>query len=268
METENCGYLIIESSTEPTRPNIIEHNKDNVVIEAIMQEAEAGNRNRREYAFDALDGAVRSPQIQEKLKRKSLFGEAGHPLSDKMERQTYIDQTRMSHVIKNLWWEQNILKGQVASANTTCGKDFEGLIRQGTEVAFSMRGLGGVTRKVNGLTRVEKPLHIITWDWVIFPSHSNAYQTSIIKESLDAIGNSKIITEGLMLPVEMDDILSYIKEESDNIKTSINHLELDPRTAKLGEDNKTISFDIEDGKAVLFVEDAIRREINSYLAKF
>jgi Prohead core protein serine protease len=267
MESQK-GFLIIESNTEPAKPNIIEHNKDSVVIEAIMQEAEAGNRNRREYAFDALDGAVRSPQIQEKLKRKSLFGEAGHPLSDKIERQTYIDQTRMSHVIKNLWWESNILKGTVASTLTSCGRDFEGLIRQGTEVAFSMRGLGGVTRKKDGLTRVEKPLHIITWDWVIFPSHSNAYQTSIIKESLDNPMSGKILTEGLMLPMEMTDILSFIKEESENIKLSVDHLGLDPSTAHLSEDFKTVSYNTEDGKAVLFVEDVIRKEINNYLLKF
>lgn len=264
---QNVGFLIIESTSEPVKPNILEHNKDNVVIEAIMQEAEAGNRNRRVYAFDALDGAVKSPQIQEKLRRKSLFGEAGHPLSDQIERQTYIDQTRMSHVIKNLWWENKILKGTVASTNTSAGKDFEGLIRQGTEVAFSMRGLGGVTRKVDGLTRVEKPLHIITWDWVIFPSHSNAYQTSIIKESAGHPMNRKVLTEGFMMDVQMQDILDYVKMESDNFKTTIDHLELDPNTAMLSENGKTISVKTEDGKAVLFVEEAIRKEIDSFLIK-
>jgi Prohead core protein serine protease len=262
---QNVGFLIIESTSEPTKPSILEHNKDSVVIEAVLQEAEAGNRNKRIYAFDALDGAVRSPQIEEKLKRKSLFGEAGHPLSDKIERQTYIDQTRMSHVIKSLWWDNKILKGQVATTNTLAGKDMEGLIRQGTEVAFSMRGLGGVTRKVDGLTRVEKPLHIITWDWVVFPSHSNAYQTNIIKESAMHPMNKRVLSEGLMVSVEMQSILDYIKEESDNIKTSIDHLELDTKTANLSEDGKTVSFATEDGKAVLYVEESIRREINKFL---
>lgn len=266
MENPNCGFLILESSFEPTKPSIIEHNKDCVVIEAILQEAEAGNRNRRVYAKDALVGAVNSPQIQEKLKNKSLVGEAGHPLSNELDRQTYIDQTRMSHIIKNLWWEGNILKGHVASANTNAGKDFEGLVRQGMNTAFSMRGLGGVTRKVDGLTRVEKPLHIITWDWVIFPSHSNAYQTNIIKEDAKHPMNNKVLNEGLILPV--DNILDYIKEESTNIKTSVDHLELDVNTAELSEDMKTVAFKTEDGKAVLFVEDAIRAEINKYMIKF
>ena len=166
MNEQRCGFLIVESQSIPMKPNIIEHNKDNVVIETILQEAETVNRNKREYAKDALEDAILSPHIQEKLRRKSLFGEAGHPLSDSIERQTYIDQTRLSHVIKSIWWEGNIVKGLVATANTACGKDMEGLIRQGTEVAFSMRGLGGVTRKKGDLTRVEKPLHIITWDWV------------------------------------------------------------------------------------------------------
>ncbi|ASU00132.1 hypothetical protein PBI_PBS1_310 [Bacillus phage PBS1] len=188
-----------------------------------------------------------------------------HPLSDKMERQTYIDQTRMSHVIEKLWWEQKLLKGVVATTNTAVGKDMEGLIRQGTEVAFSMRGLGGVTRKVNGLTRVEKPLHIVTWDWVIFPSHSNAYQTNIIKEDAIHPMNKRILNEGLMVSVAQDEILNYIKEESQNIKTTVDHLGLDERTAKLGEDGKTVSFNTEDGKAVLFIEDEIKKEIDNFL---
>jgi len=232
-----------------------------------MQEAEAGNRNRRIYAYDALNGAVQSPQIQEKLKRKSLFGEAGHPLSSEIERQTYIDQTRMSHVIKSLWWENKILKGTVATTNTGAGKDMEGLIRQGTEVAFSMRGLGGVTRKVDGLTRVEKPLHIITWDWVVFPSHSNAYQTNIIKESASHPMNKRVLTEGLMVDVQMQDILNYVKAESANFKTTVDHLELDASTATLNENGSTISVNTEDGKAVLFVEDAIKRDINKFLIR-
>ncbi|ALN97868.1 hypothetical protein Bp8pS_189 [Bacillus phage vB_BpuM-BpSp] len=89
-----------------------------------------------------------------------------HPLSNDLERQTYIDQTRMSHVIKDVWWEGNVLMGNVATANTLCGRDMAGVIKQGTEVAFSMRGLGGITRDVGKVTRIEKPLHIVTYDWV------------------------------------------------------------------------------------------------------
>lgn len=77
MATENCGFLIIESNSEPMKPTILEYNKDDVVIEADLQDAEAGNRNRRVYSFEAIDSAIRSPQVQEKLKRKSFFGEAG-----------------------------------------------------------------------------------------------------------------------------------------------------------------------------------------------
>jgi Prohead core protein serine protease len=261
---ENKGFLIVESMTEPAVPNIIDHSKDNLVIDAVLQESEAGNRNKREYAHDALSGAVDSPQIQEKLRRKSLFGEAGHPLSDDIKRQTFIDQVRMSHVIKSLRWERNILKGHVAPTHTSVGRDFEGLIRQGTEVAFSMRGLGGVSRKKGELTRIEKPLHIITWDWVIFPSHSNAYQTSILKESVNDPFNTSVLNEGLFVPVDNQDILDYIKMESENFKDTVNHLELNENTASLGSDGKTISVDSEDGKLVLYVEEDIRKEINSF----
>ena len=268
MIDQNCGFLIVESATEPVRPNIIEHSKDNVVIEAVLQEAEAGNRNKREYAFDGLDGAIRSPQIQEKLQRKSLFGEAGHPLSDSIERQTYIDQTRMSHVITKIWWEQMIMKGVVASTNTACGRDFADLVRQGTEVAFSMRGLGGVTRKKGEITRIEKPLHIITYDWVVFPSHSNAYQTKILKEHVQSEKGSLVLSEGLVLPMEMSEVFNFIKEESFNVKTAVDELELDARQFTVSESFDTVSFNSEDGRVVLYVESDIQKEINDFFKKF
>ncbi|ALN97870.1 putative prohead core scaffold and protease [Bacillus phage vB_BpuM-BpSp] len=77
MDNNTKGYFIIESATEPMRPHIMEHERDDIVIKTVLQEAEAENRNKRVYAKDALMQAVNDSRFQEKLKRKSLFGEAG-----------------------------------------------------------------------------------------------------------------------------------------------------------------------------------------------
>ena len=168
MDNNNLGYLILEQELprQFETPKVFDISKDEVIIETVLQEAEEVNRNKRRYTKKAIESGINHPMFQEKLKRKNLFGEANHPMSDSVERQSVIDQTRISHIIENVWWEGNILKGQVASAKTAVGQDFANLVRQGCELAFSMRGLGGVVRKEGEITCVYDPLLIITYDWV------------------------------------------------------------------------------------------------------
>ena len=178
----NLGYLILEAAPNTiAEPKVLDISKDDVVIEAVLQEAEQLNRNRRKYTRRAIESGITNPMFTEKMQRRNLFGEANHPLSDSIERQSVIDQTRISHIITKVWWEGNILKGEIAAAKTACGQDFAALVRQGCEMAFSMRGLGGVVRKEGEVTVVHDPLLIITYDNVVYPSHSNAYQTKILK---------------------------------------------------------------------------------------
>lgn len=92
--------------------------------------------------------------------------EAGHPLSEDIKRQAYIDQSRISHIVTSIKWEGNILKGVVETAQTSAGYDMKGLIRQGSNVSFSMRALGNVVKDEGQYKRVYSPLMILTYDWV------------------------------------------------------------------------------------------------------
>jgi hypothetical protein len=160
------GYLIIESAVE-SEPKILSDKNGVVKIDTVLQDADIPNRNRRLYSLPVLSEAVKTPYIKERLKTKSLYGEAGHPMSPDLQRQLYTDQTRISHIITSLEFEKNVLNGIVESALTSVGKDFAGLIRQGSQVAFSMRGVGPITEsKQGGITEVKAPLNIYTWDWV------------------------------------------------------------------------------------------------------
>ena len=266
----NLGYLILEAPASENviqAPRVLDISKDDVVIEAILQEAEVPNRNKRKYTKAAIESGINNPMFQEKLKRKNLFGEANHPLSDSIERQSVVDMTRMSHVINKVWWEGNILKGEIAATKTACGQDFAALVRQGCEMAFSMRGLGGVVKKEGELTVVHNPLLIITYDNVLYPSHSNAYQTKILKEDMQLVKDNPVLHEGILIPCDyQDSIKKYIMAESKQVKDAINHLELDPSKAILANDGKmSISIKTEEGRMVLFTEDNIKREINSFL---
>lgn len=222
------GYVILESGYTST-PEIVSDKCDVTIFKAIIQEAELPNRNKRIYSKKALEEAIARPMFQEKLRTKNFFGEAGHPMEESLQRQTYIDQRNISHIITEVHWEGNLLIATIETANTQAGKDFQGLIRQGSKVSFSMRGLGGSVRKKDGYDFIDSGLHILTYDWVVFPSHEKAYMQDIIKEDADFfvevdenhMNSEKVLTEGHIMEFDMKEINNLIKIESkkeDNLK--------------------------------------------------
>jgi hypothetical protein len=160
------GYMISEDVTTSV-PKVLSDKSGEVTrIETILQEGDLPNRNKRVYATNFLKKSLTADYVQERLRTKSWVGEAGHPLTPTVERQLYIDQSNISHLITKIWWEGNLLKGIVECALTDRGRDMQGLVRQGMQVAFSMRGFGPVSEKKGDIVYVKDPLHILTYDWI------------------------------------------------------------------------------------------------------
>lgn len=282
MNDKNIGYIILEESPKPEQfesPRIItdcgDRYEDDFVIEAVLQEANQPNRNKRIYEKSAIQSGIDHPMFQEKLARKNLFGEVNHPLSDDIKRQQHVPIDLASHVVEKVWWEGDILKGIVSACVwNEKGRAFAGAGRHGCDLAFSMRGLGGVVRKeASGLTRIKTPLIIIAYDYVTYPSHDKAYKTRIIKESTDIIKPEEnlILESGLLVPCDyMEGLRNYIMDESKQIKDAIDQFELDPKTASLTENKNDLCIKLksEDGSMVLFAEDAINKELNEFMKKF
>lgn len=151
-----------------------------------------------------------------------------HPIEDTVKRQTYIDQNNISHIVTRYWWEGNLLWGEVETANTRAGKDFQGLIRQGCGVSFSMRGIGGDVKTRNGYEYIDSGLYIMCYDNVTIPSHPPAYIQEIIKEEMEKkSSDGKVLNEAFALndipsrytsisENDLDDILAMsLKEDAD-----------------------------------------------------
>jgi len=263
-DIKQIGYLISEAP-DPYQmdlnyhSDVLSQSNDEVVIKTILQTAESLNRNKRIYTKEAIESGLRSPIIQEKMKHKNWFGENAHPLCKDIERQTFIDPDKKSHIIEDIFWKGNTLYGIVATANTRAGRDLAGLINQGCVTPFSMRGLAGRIVKNNGIVKVLQPLHIITYDKVDIPSHPEAYQVNIIKNEF------KLSNEGLLEEVALSEIIDYIKEESNNVKEGIDQLDLDSNSIILSEDYKSISIKGEDGTFKLFTEEDISSEIDKFM---
>lgn len=269
--TKGKGYLITEAATTGISPRIVHDSEVTTKFVAEIQEAEAPNRNGRIYSKEALDSAIRHYSIQEKLKNKALVCEAGHPLSDDPRRQMYIDQTNISHIITDIWWEGNRLMAKIETANTRVGRDMQGLIRQGSKVAFSMRGMSDNVKKDGQYTRVGSPLMITCWDWVILPSHPNSYmvQEGVEQKVSPSIkADEKVLTEGVLTPYNAGDLLKFVTESSQNVQDVVDafgfKFSLD--NVSYGED-QMLSIKENNETLKIFLEENLKSELDDYYSK-
>jgi len=184
-----------------------------------------------------------------------------HPLSPTVERQLYIDQSNLSHLITNVWWEGNLLKGRVETCLTERGRDMQGLIRQGMQVAFSMRGFGPVSEKKGDIIYIRDPLHILTYDWVLHPSHRPAYMQKVLAESTNLIP----LSESYFIPLTEESITNYLNCESKNIKSLKDQLNFQ-EAKTLGKKGNLIYFQEGNNILAAYLEDYINIELDRYLA--
>jgi len=75
------GYLISESETISSTPTIVSDKSGSpTIIETVLQEGDIENRNKRVYPTPVIKGGLAGEYVQERLKTKSWYGEAGKRL--------------------------------------------------------------------------------------------------------------------------------------------------------------------------------------------
>lgn len=233
QNTDVIGQIFHESSLAENDVRSVKRiSKDRVKMEVVLQDVDSTNRNGRVYPKRVVENALKSEFITEKLRTKSLLGEANHPMPGSgLARQMMVDMSNVSHVIKEHYWDpkdSKTLLGIVETAGTGIGRDLAGLILEnGMECSFSMRGAGDVIKK-GAIVEVADPLKIITWDCVHFPSHKAAYMRSIVNESA---------------PVTTGMLAAYIAEQSQNLTMLTENIECFA--------GGNMAFSIESGKVLI-----------------
>lgn len=241
----NIGYIINEATFTPKREDVSQIGDVNgrAKIETILQDGNVLNRNQRFYDTKDLEAEIKAPRTQELISTGNMFGEAGHPMSKDVSRQQVIDPRNLSHLITKLWVSGNDIKAHVVGSATRVGEDFNNLVMSGTLPSFSLRALGVIKNTSRGAE--VKNLKIITWDWVVYPSHKRAYMQGFVnnddvslKESGMVVNESGIIVpehvnqerkvieegnrlfaeNGRIVPIENQQIIDFVKKESSNIK--------------------------------------------------
>lgn len=265
------GYIICETDTgsDKYEQTILNIENDKPEIEAVLQAANSLNRNTRYYKDTELFPELTSERTTELIKTGNMYGEAGHPMSTDLVRQQTIDPKNISHRINKLWTKDNLVMAHITPASTTVGDDFGRVVLDNTKVSFSLRALGSLKETKLG-SEVEN-IRLITYDWVIFPSHKEAYMKSIVnlKESTLLNKTSNLVLRendmGICVPFNNKEVTEYIKDKSVNVKKVIESLEILYKDIMVNENGTQVTLiDNDNNKIVVFLESYIKNELRNY----
>lgn len=276
MNSQVIGHIIHEAVTE-SNATIIGENNQKVYATGIIQDLGVENRNGRIYEAKDMRPEIEGDRIQKELIPAGYMrGHAGHPSSTDLSVQSVIDPKLCCVQFDKIWLEGNDIHANFHATNNEYGKAFNQDLLEGCKPAFSLRALGSVDRERNGKCYVRN-IRIITWDHVIFPSHKRAYMSGLInpKEAsgINKMHESALITEscaynGNIIPVTNDNVVSYIKEESTNVKSILNTFDTLYESAMICNGGKNVSLTLKDGNRVLVnLEQYIQDEIMNYCIK-
>jgi hypothetical protein len=144
----------------------------NLVVEGIVQRADAKNENGRVYPKNILHREVEK-YIAGPIAQNRALGELDHPES------SVISLKNVCHNIKQLWWEGDDLFGRIEVLNTPSGNILKDLLMNNITVGISSRGMGSVKQLGENTVEVQDDFDLVCWDFVSTPSTHGAYMKPV-----------------------------------------------------------------------------------------
>jgi len=154
-----CEDLLTEDEKRLVKEGVL-------ILSGIMQKADALNGNGRVYPRKILMREVEN--YQKLVKERRALGELDHP------EDSVINLRNASHLVTDVWWDNDQVMGKVQVLNTPSGNILKGLVQSGVKLGISSRGLGSV-RENQGKTVVEDDFQLICFDFVSEPSTPGAF---------------------------------------------------------------------------------------------
>jgi len=174
-----------------------------VVVQGVLQRANAKNQNGRMYPKDILEREVQKYD-QNFVKERRALGELDHPDS------SVVNLQNVSHNVVEMMWSGDDLIGKVEILPTPNGNILKQLMKAGIKLGISSRGLGSVRKNVReNADEVQDDFELIAFDFVSNPSTRGAFMFPVgsLKESVQRqVANRYENIENLIR-----DIISEIK---------------------------------------------------------
>lgn len=153
--------------------NITEGSKKEMYIEGIFMQGNIKNQNGRQYPTETLDKEV-NRYVKEYVNKKRALGELGHPEGPS------VNLDRVSHMITELKRDGDNFMGKAKIMDTPYGNIVKNLIKEGTNLGVSSRGMGSV-KEVDGIDEVQEDFVLATVDIVSDPSAPEAFVNGIME---------------------------------------------------------------------------------------
>jgi hypothetical protein len=186
--------LIERISTITLTPQLlqesVEKNNGRLIVEGVVQRADAKNGNGRVYPKDTLEREIQKYK-DTYIKENRALGELDHPESP------IINLKNVCHNILELWWQDDDVMGKIEILPTPSGNILKALLLAGITVGISSRAMGSV-KQIGETVEVQDDLDIVCWDFVSTPSTQGAFM--------------EIVNEGLNPNNQQDDKLTKINE--------------------------------------------------------
>lgn len=145
----------------------------NYSIQGIFMQSEATNRNGRIYPKHLMEREV-NKYITEKVLKNQALGELNHPLN-----RVNVDPREASHLIKELKFDGNDVRGVAKILDTPCGKIVKALMDENVSFGVSSRALGSLKARSDGVNEVQSDFSLRTVDIVSDPSAHDAWVTAL-----------------------------------------------------------------------------------------
>jgi hypothetical protein len=166
--------LLIEYISFKPSPQVlseaIKRPSKNLVVEGLVQRANAKNQNGRVYPREVLLREV-DKYMKGPIAENRALGELDHPES------SVINLKNACHNILDLWWDGDDLVGRIEVLPTPSGNILKSLFLNNITVGISSRGMGSVQPLGEGTVEVQDDFELLCWDFVSTPSTQGAFMT-------------------------------------------------------------------------------------------
>lgn len=172
--------------------------KKSYFLEGVFAQSNVPNRNKRNYPYAVMESAL--TRFQPLIEAKRALGELGHPPGPQ------INLDRVSHLITELKWDGNDVRGRAKVLDTPNGLIVKNFIDEGIKLGVSTRGLGSVKVGKDGIQEVQTDYHMATIDVVADPSAPDAFVQGLYE------GKEWIMVNGMWSEVDAEQARQMVKE--------------------------------------------------------
>jgi hypothetical protein len=281
MKEPYSGLIFIEEQTSPDDYKIKNFHVENengifyTEFDACLHSFDVMNRNSRMYEASNIDKCLHTERILSYLAHGGWYGEMNHPTpkyKDKplsSERIQDIDMHNTSHRMLNPHIENNLLVSKVQTdAGTDSGMNLAKKMVQGFIPSFSCRAIATLVLKSGKpVVDVRK---IITYDWVLYPSHKEADQltstpTKFVNKSTNCVQENT--SEDILIPLK--EILENVGRTDVNAQAIMEAFDLtNDDLVGFTPDKKNMIMKDNNNMIYCNINQESRKKVNEYLRSF